>query len=85
MPLPKELVIEQGDYLFEEYEKANPENIPSHETTINGETVFYRENARYWKYVDPKVTDSKSIQAFSSDNVFFIVQNNNGEWVHLCY
>jgi hypothetical protein len=34
-PLPKELVIEQGDYLFEEYEKSNPENIPSHETLVN--------------------------------------------------
>jgi hypothetical protein len=34
-PLPKELIIEQGDYLFEEYEKSNPENIPSHETVVN--------------------------------------------------
>ena len=76
VPTPKELIIEQGDYLFEEYEKSNPENIPSHETTVNGETVFYRENARYWRYTDPKITNDKSIQTYSSDNVFFIVQNN---------
>ncbi len=30
IPLPKDLTIEEGDYLFAEYEKTNPENLPSH-------------------------------------------------------
>ena len=81
IPLPKDLIIEEGDYLFAEYEKSNPENIPTHEIVVNNETTYYRDHARYWRFTDPEIKDGNSIQAYSSDNVFFIVQNNNGEWV----
>jgi hypothetical protein len=46
-----------------------------------GKFKLYAEHSRYWKLVDPNINDPKSIQNKSTDMVFFIVKNDNGEWV----
>jgi hypothetical protein len=34
-----------------------------------------------WRFTDPNIADPKSIQTYSSNNVFFIVKNKSGKWV----
>lgn len=71
--------MDNGEYLFGEYERVNPENIVSHRQSLSKTEVYeYAENSRYWRYTDPEVQDPKSIQNYSSDNIFLIVKDNSG-------
>ena len=81
--IPKDLQMESGDYLFGEYERINPENQTTHRHEVSKAEVHeYAANSRYWKYTDPNIEDPSSIQAYSSDNVFFITKGMDGEWVY---
>ena len=85
-PYGKDLQVENMPFQFGEYVKRNPENVPSHIDYRNGEKVsMYAEKSRYWQYVDPNIEDPKSIQNFSSDFIYFIVKDHQGNWVNLCY
>ncbi len=78
---PKEIKLEDGDYIFGDYDKMNIENVPTHEIKVDGEPVFYRANSRLWRHVDPTIVDPHSIQTYSSNNVFLIVKNKGNKWV----
>lgn len=77
--IPKELFYELDEPT---YDRSNPDNKITHRKKNSEVDVEdYHENSRNWKLVDPTVEDPSKIQNCSADNVYFIVKNENGEWV----
>ena len=64
--------------LYKEF-KGSEEETSHALKNSNGQMTYYKENSKYFKYVDPDITDLKSIQRLGCYNLFLIVKKK-GKW-----